>query len=73
MRAFRRSAIFYFEEEPGRRSAAKLLTKDEPRRMAVNFAKWPRSGPRRSSRFFKSELSLELAYRTSRNLKIAAL
>jgi endo-1,4-beta-D-glucanase Y len=34
-------AYVYFEEEPGRRSVAKLLSKDEARRIAVNIAKLP--------------------------------
>ncbi len=34
-------AYVYYENEPGRRSAAKLLSKDEARRFAVNIAKLP--------------------------------
>jgi hypothetical protein len=37
----RQALSSYFEDEPGRRSAAKLLSKDEARRIVVNIAKPP--------------------------------
>ena len=49
----------YFESDPGRRTAAALMTKDEARRIAANIAKLPDySAPTRSRtqmRFFTED------------------
>ena len=34
-------AYFYYEEAPGRRTTARLLTRDEARRLATNFCNLP--------------------------------
>jgi hypothetical protein len=39
--AAQKLAFIYCEDEPQRRAAAKLLTKDEARRIATNIAKLP--------------------------------
>jgi hypothetical protein len=41
-RTGRALAYVYYEEEPGRRTSANLLTKDEARRKASNIAKLPK-------------------------------
>jgi hypothetical protein len=55
-------AYVYFEDAPGRRSAAKLLTKDEARRIAVNIAKLPAFRGSRRLAVLVPDLSIFVSY-----------
>jgi hypothetical protein len=54
-------SYIYYESETGRRSAAKLLNKDEARRIAANVAKLPRAPKIESALRGKAEMSTTAA------------
>jgi hypothetical protein len=68
-------AYVYYESEPGRRSAAKLLTKDEARSEILSAGRIKREGLRAALQFFRriavsvhNALNRMIASRTGKNL-----
>src|SRR6516225_5938650 len=54
--------VRHFEEEPGRQSAAKLLTKDEARRTATNLARVARATEVATSLALRIEIAFSKEY-----------
>ena len=53
-------AYVYREEEPGRRAAAKLLTRDEARRIAANIGKLPQGAAAEATGLYRPHFRYEL-------------
>jgi hypothetical protein len=68
-------AYVYFEDEPGRQTAAKPLSKDEARRITVNFAKLPAAavvsqGPGFFPYLARNALSNDAVHRCRRDIGV---